>query len=70
MGRAKGIIDFSVVPDLLDSIAILQHSKSWPPRMSAGLRLWFVLYVEWLKNSPNGWWEKTAQNNHGTVYIA
>lgn len=65
MGRAKGIIDFSVIPELLDSIAILQHSKAWPPRMSAGLRVWFALYADWLKNSPNGWFEKTAHNNHG-----
>ncbi|KAG2173744.1 hypothetical protein INT43_005164 [Umbelopsis isabellina] len=68
MGRAKGIIDFSVVPDLLDSIAILQHAKAWPPRMSAGLRVWFALYAEWLWSSPNGYYEKTAHNNHGTYY--
>jgi hypothetical protein len=65
MGRAKGIIDFSVIADLLDSIAILQHSKAWVPRTSAGLRVWFTSYLEWLQNSPNGNFERTAHNNHG-----
>ncbi|KAI9289758.1 alginate lyase-domain-containing protein [Umbelopsis sp. AD052] len=68
MGRAKGVIDFSVITDLLDSIAILQHSKAWGPRTSAGLRVWFTTYLDWLRNSPNGNFEKTAHNNHGTYY--
>jgi Alginate lyase len=69
MGRAKGIIDFSVITDLLDSIAILQHSKAWVPRTSAGLRVWFASYLEWLQNSPNGNFEKTAHNNHGRLEV-
>ncbi|OZJ04852.1 hypothetical protein BZG36_02612 [Bifiguratus adelaidae] len=53
-GRGKGIIDFSVMNELLDAIVILQTSQSWQPRMNANLRLWFTQYRDWLENSPNG----------------
>lgn len=64
-GRAKGIIDFHIVPDLLDSVAILQQSRAWKPRMNAHLRHWFSLYMDWLTKSPNGVYERDSHNNHG-----
>jgi hypothetical protein len=64
-GRGKGIIDFSPLPDVLDSIAILQSSGAWKPGLSADLRHWFTQYLEWLTTSPNGIEESNAFNNHG-----
>ncbi|KAJ8663057.1 hypothetical protein O0I10_001234 [Lichtheimia ornata] len=67
-GRAKGIIDFHVLPDLMDSMAILQYSKSWKEGMNRHIRYWFAQYIEWLIKSPNGIFEKESHNNHGTYY--
>ncbi|KAI8144592.1 alginate lyase domain-containing protein, partial [Fennellomyces sp. T-0311] len=67
-GRAKGIIDFHVVPELLDSVAILQYSDAWKPKMNQHIRFWFAQYIEWLTKSPNGIFEGEAHNNHGTYY--
>ncbi|KAI9268134.1 alginate lyase domain-containing protein, partial [Phascolomyces articulosus] len=72
-GRAKGIIDFHVVQELLDSISILQYSQVWKERndkqkINAHLRYWFAQYLEWLTKSPNGIYEMEAHNNHGTFY--
>ncbi|ORY97962.1 alginate lyase domain-containing protein, partial [Syncephalastrum racemosum] len=67
-GRAKGIIDLHVLPDLLDAIAILQHSPVWPKGYNAQLRWWTMQYIRWLRESPNGQFEQSAHNNHGTFY--
>ncbi|KAI9496966.1 alginate lyase domain-containing protein, partial [Zychaea mexicana] len=70
-GRAKGIIDFHVLPDLLDSVAILQYSQAWQEykgTTNAHIRYWFAQYIEWLTESPNGIYEMESHNNHGTYY--
>jgi len=67
-GRAKGIIDWHVIDDLIDAISILQSSKSWKPGMNAYLRQWFTQYSDWLWQSPNGQLEFSSLNNHGTYY--
>ncbi|KAI7850300.1 alginate lyase-domain-containing protein [Circinella umbellata] len=72
-GRAKGVIDFHVVHELLDSISIIQYSDIWQERnkkqrINAHLRYWFAQYMIWLTQSPNGIHEMESHNNHGTFY--
>ncbi|KAF7724141.1 hypothetical protein EC973_001266 [Apophysomyces ossiformis] len=67
-GLARGIVQLDTMPHLLDFIAILQNSASWPEDMNARLRSWFSLYLDWLTNSPNGQYLAQEQEDHGTRY--
>ncbi|CAO3638192.1 unnamed protein product [Cunninghamella blakesleeana] len=67
-GRSKGIIDFSHLPFVLDSIVLLQTSKAWKKGTNSELRHWFTTYLNWMTTSAHGIEESESKNNHGTYY--
>ncbi len=69
-GRAAGIIETRGFVDLLDSISLIQNSKSWSVSDTQNLKNWFTEYSKWLTESKIGKAESVAMNNHGTHYDA
>ncbi len=67
-GRGIGIIDSRNFIEVIESVKILEKSKSWSRSDSKKLKHWFSEYLHWLENSENGKYEKSRQNNHGTWY--
>jgi len=67
-GRPEGIIETHNLPELIDAVALLGASKSWPQTDQKRLGAWFTSYLAWLRESPEGRTEAKAQNNHGTWY--
>ena len=69
-GRGIGIIDTVGLIYLVDSIGLLQSSKSWTLDDQTGMVAWFDAYLTWLQTSKNGKDEAKAENNHGVWYDA
>lgn len=67
-GRGIGIIETRNLPRVIDSIGLLENSKSWTKADQFGLQMWFSKYLDWLTTSKNGLDEAAAKNNHGTFY--
>jgi len=67
-GRGIGIIDTRIFIEIIESVKILEESKSWSRADSKQLQGWFTEYLYWLENSENGKDEKGKENNHGTWY--
>ncbi len=67
-GRGIGIIETAGLPQMLDSVALLQTSPSWTKADNDGLKNWMGAYLDWLLNSKNGKDEAKTDNNHGTWY--
>jgi hypothetical protein len=67
-GRGIGIIDTCRLLPVIDSIGLLQGSRSWTKADQAGLERWFRAYLTWLRTSKLGQDESTATNNHGSWY--
>ena len=67
-GRGIGIIETRGLTRIVDSIGLLEGSKSWTKADQKGLETWFDLYLKWLTTSKNGIDESEAKNNHGTHY--
>jgi hypothetical protein len=67
-GRGIGIIDTVGLINVVDSVGLLQGSKSWTADDQRGMVAWFDAYLEWLRTSKNGKDEAKAANNHGVWY--
>jgi hypothetical protein len=63
-----GIMDGYSIPDLIDSVGLIQHSPAWTSEDQQGMEVWFSKYLDWLLNSDAGKKESKATNNHGTGY--
>jgi hypothetical protein len=66
--RGEGILDSRHFTRIVDSIGLLERSRSMTPAIRAGLNDWFKKFVDWLWTSPMGEDERNALNNHGDWY--
>lgn len=67
-GRGFGIIEFSGISHIITAIEILELKNTLPQQMGAGLKKWLNDYLLWLQTSDFGVFEKTRNNNHGSLY--
>jgi hypothetical protein len=67
-GRAAGLIEFRDLPQLLDSLGLLEPSPDWGEPDRNAMRAWLTRYNAWLTTSPVALKEEKATNNHGTWY--
>jgi hypothetical protein len=63
-----GIMDGYSIPDVIDSVGLIQHSPAWTNEDQQGMEVWFSKYLDWLLNSDAGKKESKATNNHETGY--
>jgi len=68
VGRGSGILDGSVLPQVIDAAGMLAGSPHWTTADEAALHHWFTDYYVWLTTSKNGMHEYLAPNNHGSWY--
>jgi hypothetical protein len=72
-GRSYGIIDFNSVPDVLDSITLMEQVAPrdiWTDADRTQFRQWCRDFLTWLATSKNGQEESHAKNNHGAWFDA
>ncbi len=69
-GRSYGIIDVYSFLEMLESVAILQQSKSLSSQDIKALKSWFLDFLNWLRTSEQGIAEMNAKNNHSLAYDA
>jgi hypothetical protein len=67
-GTMRGILHGKYLPDVIDSIRLIQRSPSWSKQDQQGMELWFSKYLDWLMYSEHGDEERRQPNNHGTWY--
>jgi hypothetical protein len=67
-GSSTGIMNGHNLPDIINSIGLIQHSSFWTKQDQQGMELWFSKYLDWLLNSDAGKKESQTINNHGTWY--
>jgi hypothetical protein len=67
-GRGIGLIETRGLTRIIDSIGLLEAEDAVPAGDRRGLRDWFMKFVGWMRESPNGREEAAARNNHGTYY--
>jgi hypothetical protein len=67
-GRGIGIIDSVAFLAVIDTVGLIEGSRSWSKTDQAGMKEWFTAYVQWLRTSKNGKDEAAALNNHGSWY--
>ena len=63
-----GIIDAHNLPEVIDSIGLIQNSPLWTGQDQSGIIGWFEQYLDWLLNSDAGKDQAEHVNNHGTWY--
>ncbi|MCZ8511102.1 alginate lyase family protein [Paenibacillus filicis] len=68
-GRGIGIIDTLHLVDIPFAVRALQNSQALSPEIEAGLKRWYVDYLEWIQTHPNGIEEMNADNNHGVCWF-
>ena len=69
-GRGTGILESRALTHVVDSIGLINGSKSWTKADQAGLEAWFTKYYAWITTSKHGKDGAAAKNNHGTWYAA
>jgi hypothetical protein len=67
-GRAAGLIEFRDMPQLVDTLGLLEASPAWTAADREAMREWLEKYYRWLTTSRIGKGEEKATNNHGTWY--
>jgi hypothetical protein len=67
-GRPAGLIEFRDMPQLLDSLGLLERSPDWGEPDRKAMRAWLTSYYDWLTTNPMALKEQKAANNHGTWY--
>ncbi|MDZ7730635.1 MAG: alginate lyase family protein [Natrialbaceae archaeon] len=58
----------NVAMTLLEAVALLGGAAAWTIPQQQGLRDWLAQYLGWLLDSPKGWIQRRAHNNHGFYY--
>lgn len=66
--QSGGLLDFVMMPYLIDSIGLLVNSKSFTTNDYQGMANWLGQYLGWLRNSSRGMSESQSPNNQGTWY--
>ena len=69
-GTGSGIINSSNFIKVIDSVYLLQNSKSWTSEEDKNLKKWFEHYINWLEISELGKLEREKDTNHGSWYDA
>ncbi|WP_332816977.1 alginate lyase family protein [Sphingopyxis sp.] len=69
-GRPEGVLDGASFIAVIDAAGLIAPSGTLTPAEVAALENWFVRYVDWMLESPNGKAEGEASNNHGLWYDA
>jgi Alginate lyase len=64
----SGIIDTHNLPQVIDSIGLIQNSLSWTAKDQSNMIHWFEQYFNWILNSDAGKNQAQASNNQGTWY--
>jgi hypothetical protein len=67
-GRPEGIIEAIALPDIIESIGVLERADVFTATDHAALRGWFAELVRWMATSENGRAERRATNNHGIYF--
>jgi len=67
-GRPTGLIGARGFVDMMDGLALLKNSSSWPESDQQQMRAWLEDYLHWLTTSKIGIGEFDAKNNHGSFY--
>jgi hypothetical protein len=67
-GRAEGIIEAIALPDIIESIGVIDRAQVLTEGDHTALRGWFTQLVQWLAASDNGREERRATNNHSLYY--
>jgi hypothetical protein len=67
-GTNHGIIGAKQLPEVIESIHLIENSPSWTSQDQQRMKGWFSHYLDWLLHSPTGIKEGKSKNNHGTWY--
>jgi len=65
-GRAAGIVETRFLPEIIDSVTLLQGSPAWTDSDGQRLKSWMGAYLNWLETSRLGREEATRGNNQET----
>ena len=67
-GRCYGVIDSYSFVEMLDAVQLLEGSKSFTPKDSKALKVWFSQFLNWILTSEQGREEGNQKNNHATAH--
>lgn len=67
-GRGTGLIETRDLYRLVDTVGLLEGSKSWSAADQKGMKDWCAHFLDWMLHSENGKAEAAAKNNHGSYY--
>ena len=65
-GSTGGLLDFSFIHRVIDSIGLIRNSVSFTSRDYQDIKSWFTKFLTWLETSKRGVFEASAINNQGT----
>lgn len=67
-GRCYGVLDAHSFVEMLQAIALLEHSEAFTAKDSKQLKAWFKELLHWMLTSQQGIDEGNQPNNHSIVY--
>jgi len=67
-GRGTGLIEFASMPHLVDSLGMLEGSKSWTKQDQEAMKSWLSSFADWMATSKEAADERKAANNHGSWF--